>query len=234
MFIKRKKDLGTIELSFIMVLALMFMIVIGALTYYRAANYTYNKLPFDRLGFIYHLTLSKKSDIDHLISNNVLTKDISNNNTVLLNTKGIALLQDYIISTLKCENNYCRKSNYEPALNSFMLLTYDETNTLNDLKFYFNIPQKQIFTGKQGSIISINEKFMHDTDRVVYSIKEDPDFKYVVDIYKHLTYEYYLDSNFVEPVSKELCLSDANKSRCLYMLHYNKEKTFEHLNNNLR
>lgn len=234
MSIKNNNNSGFIDLGFIMVLFIILMMAVVSITVYQNVREVYNKSPFDRLGLIYHLSLSKKSDIDHLIATNVLNKDISNNNTVLLNIKDIPLLQDYIISTLQCENNYCRKSTYEPTVNSFMLLNYDTSNTLNDLKFYFTIPQHRIFNGKQGFIFSINEKFMANPDNIEYNIKEDPDFKYVVDIYKHLTYEYYLDSNFFDPVSRELCLSDANKSHCLYVLHYNKERIFEHLNNTLR
>lgn len=225
MLIKNNKISGDSVFDALMGMFIILMIATGTLSYYSTARDMMIKQPFDRLGLIYHLSLSNKED---LFKNETFVGNF-NDNTLFLNNTDITPIQQAVIKTLKCESDYCRLSTYQPPESSFLIINYNDNNTVDDLKFYFNLPNSFIFSFPKQYPIRIDDKF---NDRLQI-LETEPDFKYVLSIHKHLTYEYYLDSDLVHPVSKEVCLLDANRHHCLYVLHYNKNKVFDNLESTL-
>jgi len=200
----KRKILGTVAVEATIVLGIMMLITVFTFKIFFDVREKLFFKPLDRLGLIYHLTLSNEM----------------NNNTLLLKSDELLPLQKKVITTLNCATNYCRVSEYRVPHNAFTIIQYNKQSMVEDIKIYFPTSNySSIFSFNKRHVLTFNDDFLDNT--AIFDA--NPDFKYILDTYQYIKYEYYLDNDLKHPISKEICSNSDNSSRCLYVLHYNKK-----------
>lgn len=194
MSIKKIKNGGFLSIDVLMTIVVFSTIIILTLTLYGSLREKDIKEKTNYLGFIYHLSLSK------------------GNGVVVYNQKEVLNLQQSVISTLDCNNNYCTPLKKEFPIGSFVSVSYDK-GIVNDIKFYshnFN----SIFIENNTTSSFYSDHFYVGEK----AIKENPSYVYPLSVQKKITHEYYLENNLNHFLSKDDCiLAGLN---CLDVLHY--------------
>lgn len=194
MSIKKIKNGGFLSIDLLMTIIVLSAIVILTLTLYGTLREKDIEEKTNYLGFIYHLSLSK------------------GNGVVVYNQKEALNLQQSVISTLDCNNNYCSPLKKELPVGSFVSVSYDK-GIVNDIKVYapnFN----SIFIDNNSTSSFYSDNFSVSE----FSMKENPSYIYPLSVQKKITYEYYLEHDLTHLVSENDCTPAG--IACLEVLHY--------------
>jgi len=194
MIIKNIKQAGFLSLDFIMPIFISFTILMLGLTIQSYVREDDVEQKTNYLGFIYHLSLSK------------------GNGVVVYNQKEALNLQQSVISTLDCNNNYCIPLRKELPTGSFISVSYDK-GIVDDIKVYspnFN----SIFIDNNSTSSFYSDNFYLSE----FSIKENPSYFYPLSVKKKITHEYYLEHDLTHLVSEDDCTPAG--IACLEVLHY--------------
>lgn len=194
MIIKNIKKAGFLSLDFIMPIFISFTILMLGLTIQSYVREDDVEQKTNYLGFIYHLSLSK------------------GNGVVVYNQKEALNLQQSVISTLDCNNNYCTPLKEELPTGSFISVSYDK-GVVDDIKVYspnFN----SIFIDNNSTSSFYSDNFYLSE----FSMKENPSYVYPLSIQKKITHEYYLEHDLTHLVSEDDCTPAG--IACLEVLHY--------------
>lgn len=160
MIIKNIKQAGFLSLDFIMPIFISFTILMLGLTIQSYVREDDVEQKTNYLGFIYHLSLSK------------------GNGVVVYNQKEALNLQQSVISTLDCNNNYCIPLRKELPTGSFISVSYDK-GIVDDIKVYspnFN----SIFIDNNSTSSFYSDNFYLSE----FSIKENPSYFYPLSVKK--------------------------------------------------
>lgn len=194
MSIKKIKNGGFLSIDVLMTIVVVSTIIILTLLLYGSLREKDIKEKTNYLGFIYHLSLSK------------------GNGVVVYNQKEALNLQQSVISTLDCNNNYCTPLKKELPMGSFISVSYDK-GIVDDIKVYspnFN----SIFIKNNSTSSFYSDNFYVGDD----SIKKNPSYVYPLSVQKNITHEYYLEQDLTHLVSENACTPSG--IACLEVLHY--------------
>lgn len=194
MSIKKIKNGGFLSIDVLMTIVVFSTIIILTLTLYGTLREKDIEEKINYLGFIYHLSLSK------------------GNGFVVYNEKEVLNIQQSVISTLDCNNNYCTPLKKELPMGSFFLVSYDK-GIVNDIKFYspnFN----SIFIENNSTYSFYSDHFYVGE----VAIKDNPSYVYPLSVQKKITHEYYLEHDLTHLVSENDCTPAG--VACLEVLHY--------------
>lgn len=194
MSIKKNKHAGFLSIDFLMPI-FMFSVIIGlSFTLYGYLQEKEVEKKINYLGFIYHLSLSK------------------GNGVVTYNQKEALDLQKSVISTLDCNNNYCKPLKKNLSIGSVILISYNN-NVVNDIKVYSS-NFKSIFIENNTTDSFYREHFYVND----FILNDNPSYAYPLTVQKKLTHEYYLENGPTHLLNKDDC-TPAGLS-CLDVLHY--------------
>lgn len=198
MIIKNIKQAGFLSLDFIMPIFISVTILMIGLIIQSYVREDYVEQKTNYLGFIYHLSLSKGNGI------------------VVYNEKEALKLQQSVISTLDCNNNYCKPLENNLSIGAFISIRYNN-GVANDIKVYSS-NFGSIFINNNITSSLYSENFSVSP----YLISKNPSYVYLLSIQKNITHEYYLEHNLNHFLSKDECIPAG--LNCLDVLHYNLSK----------
>lgn len=194
MILKKTKQTGTIELDFIMSVGIFLFVIIGAFTLYGSARDSQIEKGVNYLGFMYHLSLS------------------TGNGVIVYNDKEAKAIQKTVISTLDCSKNYCKPLSSKLSIGAFISINY-KNGIAEDVKVYSTHVSSIFFKNNKASSSYYDNFHVSET-----MLNDYPDYGYPLTIQKKITHEYYLETDLINPVNKDICTTAGLK--CLDVLHY--------------
>lgn len=194
MIIKKIKNGGFLSIDMLMTFLIFSIIIVLSLTLYGTLREKDIEEKTNYLGFIYHLSLSK------------------GNGVVVYNQKELLNLQQSVISTLDCNNNYCTPLKKELPIGSFVSVSYDK-GIVNEIKVYSPNFNSIFIENNTTSSLYSDHFYVGEV-----AIKENPSYVHPLSIQKKITHEYYLEHNLNHFLSKDECIPAG--LNCLDVLHY--------------